>query len=54
MGTFIVLLIVAALVFLAGRSMYRDKKQGKGSCGGNCSQCHGCATPPKPTTPPKH
>ncbi|MDY3920434.1 MAG: FeoB-associated Cys-rich membrane protein [Candidatus Limivivens sp.] len=47
MGTVVVFLIVAALVFLAGRKIYLDKKQGKGCCGGNCSQCHGCRVPEK-------
>jgi len=39
MGTFITLVVVVGLV--AVRSMIKDKKSGKGSCGGNCGQCKG-------------
>lgn len=42
MGTFIVLVILAAVVFFAARSIYRDKKAGKALCGGDCSKCKGC------------
>ncbi|MCM1523646.1 MAG: FeoB-associated Cys-rich membrane protein [Ruminococcus sp.] len=42
MGTVIVGLIVAAVLFMAGRQIYADKKSGKSSCGGNCSCCAGC------------
>lgn len=38
-GTFIVLLIVAAVVGLVIFVMHRDKKNGKNSCGENCSGC---------------
>lgn len=42
MGTGIVLLIVAAAVSLAVRSMVKDKKAGKSlQCGGNCKHCQG-------------
>lgn len=41
MGTFITLVVVVGLVGLAVRSMIKDKKSGKGSCGGNCGQCKG-------------
>lgn len=41
MGSVIVFLVLVLIVFLAARSIYKDKKAGKGSCGGNCSQCHG-------------
>ncbi|MGN0633369.1 MAG: FeoB-associated Cys-rich membrane protein [Oscillospiraceae bacterium] len=44
MGTVIIGLIVAAVLFLAIRQLYRDKKQGKSLCGGKCSCCpNGCA-----------
>ncbi|MDE7302576.1 MAG: FeoB-associated Cys-rich membrane protein [Oscillospiraceae bacterium] len=44
MATVIVGLIVAAVLFLAARQLYVDKKNGKSSCGGNCSCCpNGCA-----------
>jgi len=33
--------IVAAAVVLACWVMIRDKKAGKGSCGGDCSRCSG-------------
>ena len=38
MGTFIVLLILIAVVFLAIRKIYKDKKSGKtcASCSGGC------------------
>ena len=58
MEDIIVLLIVAAIVVLAGIYIYRAKKSGKkcigcpdaencgknseSSCGGNCSCCQGC------------
>ncbi len=42
-GTVIVLMILAAVVFLAVRSIYKDKKKGgSASCGGDCGRCHGC------------
>ena len=41
MGTFITLVVVVGLVGLAVRSMIKDKKSGKGSCGGNGGQCKG-------------
>ena len=41
MGTFITPVVVVGLVGLAVRSMIKDKKSGKGSCGGNCGQCKG-------------
>lgn len=44
MATVIIGLIVAAVLFLAGRQLYKDKKQGKSLCGGKCSCCpNGCA-----------
>lgn len=43
MATIIVGLIVAAVIFLAARKLYKDKKSGKFSCGGNCAGCpHAC------------
>ncbi|MFQ9934390.1 MAG: FeoB-associated Cys-rich membrane protein [Lachnospiraceae bacterium] len=43
MGTVIVILILAAVVSLAIKSIIKDKSSGKGckSCGGNCSGCGG-------------
>lgn len=44
MSTLIAGIIVAAVLFLAVRQLYKDKKSGKSSCGGNCSGCqNGCA-----------
>ena len=40
-GTVVVFLAVCLTAFLAGRSLWKDKKNGKG-CGGNCAGCSGC------------
>ncbi len=42
MGTVIVLIALGVIVALIIRSMIRDKKRGKTSCGGDCSRCKGC------------
>ncbi len=43
LGTALVLLILLGLVILAIFVLRRDKKRGKGSCGGNCAACgHAC------------
>ena len=42
MGTMIVLIALGAIVALIIRSMIKDKKSGKSSCGGDCSRCRGC------------
>lgn len=42
MGTVIVVVALGAIVGLIIRSMIRDKKNGKSSCGGDCSHCKGC------------
>ncbi|MGN1303461.1 MAG: FeoB-associated Cys-rich membrane protein [Oscillospiraceae bacterium] len=42
MSTVIISLAVAAILFLAGRKLYKDKKKGRSLCGGKCSGC-GCA-----------
>ena len=40
----LLILAVAALVFFLIRSLVRDKKAGRSSCGGNCAACGGaCA-----------
>jgi len=42
MGTFIIGIIVLALLALAVRSMVKDKKSGKSiQCGGDCKDCGG-------------
>ncbi len=38
-GTIIVLLVLAIIVGVIIYKMYRDKKQGKSSCGCNCASC---------------
>ena len=44
MATVIIGLIVAFILFLAARKLYKDKKKGKSLCGGKCSCCGcGCA-----------
>ena len=40
-GTILVFLLVMGAVFLAGRRLWKDKKEGKG-CSGNCAGCSGC------------
>lgn len=42
MGTIVVGAILVIVVGLIIRKMYKDKKNGKGSCGGNCGKCGGC------------
>ena len=34
--------VIALVVTLLIRSMIRDKKAGKSSCGGNCASCGAC------------
>ena len=41
-GTILISLVLLAAVALIIRSMMRDKKQGKSSCGGNCAGCAAC------------
>ena len=42
MSTVLVLLGVCLLAAAAAYVLRRDKKQGKSSCGGNCSTCGAC------------
>ena len=40
------IVLVAVIVLITGlliRSMVRDKKAGKSSCGGNCASCGACS-----------
>ena len=39
----VLVLAVALLVFVLVRSLIRDKRAGKSSCGGSCSGCGGCS-----------
>ena len=41
-GTILISPLLLAAVALIIRSMMRDKKQGKSSCGGNCAGCAAC------------
>ena len=41
MGEWIVLLVLAAVVLLAVRSLVRSRK--RGGCGGGCAGCSGCS-----------
>ena len=35
--------LILAVLILAGRQLYKDKKKGRSLCGGKCSCCpHGC------------
>ena len=43
-GTILISLLLLAAVALIIRSMMRDKKQGKSSCGGNCADCAACGS----------
>ena len=42
-GTFVVALILLAVIGAAAASLIRGKKNGKCSCGGDCGACPGCA-----------
>ena len=42
-GTILVTLVLILMVAGIIRSMIKDKKQGKSSCGGNCAHCKMCA-----------
>ncbi|MFQ7230407.1 MAG: FeoB-associated Cys-rich membrane protein [Blautia wexlerae] len=42
MGTLIVGAILVLIVGLIIKGIVRDKKSGKSSCGGDCSNCKGC------------
>ena len=41
-GTIIVSVILVAVVAVIIKSMWRGKKSGKDSCGGECGRCRGC------------
>ena len=43
-GTILISLVLLAVVALIIRSMMRDKKQGKSSCGGNWAGCAACGS----------
>lgn len=39
MGNIIVVLLLCTVVFLIIRSIVRDRRQGKSSCGSHCGSC---------------
>lgn len=41
-GTILTGLVLILVVGLVVRSMIRDKRSGKSSCGGNCGACGAC------------
>ncbi|MBP5357911.1 MAG: FeoB-associated Cys-rich membrane protein [Treponema sp.] len=43
LGTILISLFLVLLVSAIIRSMIKDKKQGKSSCGCNCSHCKMCS-----------
>ena len=38
-GTIVIALVLAVIVVCIVRSLIKDRKQGKSSCGGNCGHC---------------
>lgn len=42
MGTIVTGMIVASCAALAVRKLYKDKKEGKAACGGDCAKCGRC------------
>ena len=48
-STIIVGALIALVVFLSVRKLWKDKKSGKSCCGGNCSCCAGCGMAQKKT-----
>ena len=43
----LILAVIAAALFFAIRSMRRERKAGKCSCGGDCGSCGACSQPGK-------
>ena len=43
MGTILITIVLIALVAVIIRTMIRDKKMGRSSCGGSCASCKMCA-----------
>ena len=41
LGEIVVLLVLAGVVALAVRSLWKSRKSG-GGCNGDCGNCHGC------------
>ena len=49
LGTFLILLVVVAVVGLIIWGMVKDKRAGKPTCGGDCSHCGSVCHAPKKT-----
>ena len=43
LGTILISIVLIALVTVIIRTMIRDKKMGKSTCGGSCASCKMCA-----------
>ena len=43
LSTIVITLVLIVICGAIIRSMIRDKKSGKSSCGGNCGSCGGCS-----------
>ena len=39
-GTILIIAVLVIIVALIIRGLIKDKKAGKGTCGGDCSHCH--------------
>jgi hypothetical protein len=46
-GSIIVAVILLAVIILIIHKLVSDKKKGKFSCGGHCTECHGCGSDPE-------
>lgn len=44
LATIVVCIILITIAVLIIRKLIRDRKEGKCSCGGNCSGCSGCCS----------
>ncbi|MCR5356906.1 MAG: FeoB-associated Cys-rich membrane protein [Lachnospiraceae bacterium] len=42
LGTIIITIVLIALVAVIIRTMIRDKKMGRSTCGGSCASCKMC------------
>ena len=43
LGTILIFIVLIVLVALIIRTVIRDKKMGKSTCGGSCASCKMCA-----------
>ena len=41
-STVVIGALIALVVFLSVRKLWRDKKSGRSCCGGSCQRCAGC------------